>query len=80
MMQHIKNYNNLLKNMHDHSIKNRMPITVSVELESPRAGNRLLELLPYSDVVFIGKEFATSQGFQNMEEVIQIIGQDARLK
>lgn len=80
MMQHIENYNNLLKNRHDRGIKNRVPITISVELESPRAGNRLLELLSYSDVVFVGKEFATSQGFHNMEEVMQSIGQNTRLK
>ena len=80
MMQHVENYNNLLKNTRDRSIKNRVPITISVELESPRAGNRLLELLPYSDVVFVGKEFAINQGFHNMEEVMQNIGQDTRLK
>lgn len=79
MMQHIENYN-LLKNTHDHSMKNRVPLTISVELESPRAGNRLLELLPYSDVTFVAKEFATSQGFHNMDEVMRIIGQDTRLK
>lgn len=77
MIQHIKNYNNSL-NTHDRATKNRMPITISVELESPRSGPKLLELLPYVDVVFVAKEFAKNLGFNNMNEVIHNIGQETK--
>lgn len=77
MIQHIKNYNNSL-NTRDRATKNRMPITISVELESSRSGFRLLELLPYVDVVFVAKEFAKNLGFSNMNEVIHNIGQDSK--
>lgn len=71
IIQHIENYNNSL-------MPNCIPITISVEIESPRAGPRLLDLLPYVDVAFIGKEFAKNLGFNNMSEVIRNIGQDAK--
>lgn len=77
MIQHIKNYSNSL-NTRDRVTKNRMPITISVELESSRSGFRLLELLPYVDVVFVAKEFAKNLGFNNMNEVIHNIGQDSK--
>lgn len=55
-----------------------MPITISMELESPRSGPRLLDLLPYVDVAFVAKDFAKNLGFSNMNEVIHNIGQDAK--
>ncbi|XP_011165815.1 ketohexokinase isoform X2 [Solenopsis invicta] len=76
MIQRIENYNNSLNCTRDCATKNRIPITISVELESPRAGPRLLELLPYVDVAFVAKEFATNLGFDNMDEVIHNIGRD----
>lgn len=78
IIQRIKNYNNSLNRMRDRAIKNRMPITISVELESPRSSSRLLDLLPYVDVAFVAKEFAKNLGFGNMNEVIHNIGQDAK--
>lgn len=79
MIQRIENYNNSLNGTNNHS-KKRMPIMISVELESPRSGPRLLDLLSYTDVAFIAKDFAKNQGFNNMKEVIYTIGQDARLR
>lgn len=78
MIEHIENYNNLLNRPHDRAIKSRIPITISVELESPRAGARLLDLLPYVDVAFVGKEFAKYLGFGDMSELIHNIGRDAK--
>jgi len=77
MIQHIANYNNSLNHTYNRAIKNRMPITISVELESPRSGSRLLDLLPYVDIAFVAKEFAKTLGFSNMNEAIRNIGQDA---
>ncbi|XP_070161825.1 ketohexokinase [Polyergus mexicanus] len=79
MIQRIENYNNSLNGTNSHG-KKRMPIMISVELESPRSGPRLLDLLSYTDVAFIAKDFAKNQGFNNMKEVIHTIGQDARLR
>lgn len=73
IIQHIENYNNSLNRTPD-----RMPITISIELESPRSGPRLLDLLPYVDVAFVAKDFAKNLGFGNMNEVIHNIGQDAK--
>ncbi|KAG5336273.1 KHK Ketohexokinase, partial [Acromyrmex heyeri] len=75
MIQHIDNYNNSLN---CDLTKNRMPITISVELESSRSGSGLLNLLSYVDVAFIAKEFAEYLGFSNMNEVIHNIGQDSK--
>jgi len=75
MIQHIVNYNNSLNHTCNRAIKNRMPITISVEL-SPRSGSRLLDLLPYVDIAFVAKEFAKTLGFSNMNEAIRNIGQD----
>ncbi|KAL6436707.1 hypothetical protein ACFW04_004858 [Cataglyphis niger] len=79
MIQYIENYNNSLNDTNNYD-KKCMPITISVELESPRSGPRLLDLLSYTDVAFIAKDFAKNQGFNDMKEVIHIIGQDARLR
>jgi len=76
MIQRINNYNNSLNC--DFVTKNRMPITISVELENPRSGSGLLNLLSYVDVAFIAKEFAEYLGFSNMDEVIHNIGQDSK--
>ncbi|XP_018400712.1 PREDICTED: ketohexokinase-like [Cyphomyrmex costatus] len=76
MIQYIDNYNNLLNCTRDRATKNRMPITISVELE--RSVSELLNLLPYVDVAFIAKEFAQYLGFSNMNEVICNIGQDSK--
>ncbi|XP_011876967.1 PREDICTED: ketohexokinase-like [Vollenhovia emeryi] len=73
IIQYIENYNKSLNNMPD-----RMPITISVELESPRSGARLLDLLPYVDVAFIAKEFAKNLGLNNKSEVMRNIGQNAK--
>lgn len=73
MIQCIENYNNSLNRTPD-----RMPITISLELESPRSGTRLLDLLPYVDVAFVAKDFAKNLSFDNMNEVIHNIGQDAK--
>ncbi|XP_011055777.1 PREDICTED: ketohexokinase-like isoform X2 [Acromyrmex echinatior] len=75
MIQHIDNYNNSLN---CDLTKNRMPITISVELESSRSGSGLLNLLSYVDVAFIAKEFAEYLGFSNMNEAIHNIGQDSK--
>lgn len=76
-MQHIENYN---KSLRDHREKNNFPITTSIELESPRSGAKLLDFLPYADVLFISKDFAKTQGFCNMNDVIKTIGQNTELK
>lgn len=78
MMQRIQTYNNSLNRTCDSVTKNRMPITISVELESPRAGRRILDLLPYADVAFVAKDFAKHLGFSNMSEVIHNVGQNAK--
>lgn len=75
MIQCIENYNESLRDN-----KNRMPIMISVELENPRLGPRLLDLLSHTDVAFIAKDFAKIQGFNDMKEVIHTIGQDVRLR
>lgn len=72
MIQHVKNYNDSLNDPHDRDIKNRAPITISVELERPRS--ELLDLLPHADVAFIAKDFAKSQGLESMSEILQNIG------
>jgi len=77
MIQHIANYNNSLNHTCDRAIKNRTPITISVELENPKSDSRLLDLLPYVDVAFVAKEFAKILDFSNMNEAIHNIGQDA---
>ncbi|XP_020289500.1 ketohexokinase-like [Pseudomyrmex gracilis] len=77
MMQHIENYN---KSLRDHREKNSCPITVSIELESPRSGAKLLDFLPYADILFISKDFAKTQGFCNMNDVIETIGQNTELR
>lgn len=79
MIQRIENYNNSLNGTNNYD-KKCTPITISVELESPRSGSRLLNLLSYTDVAFIAKDFAKNQGFNDMKEVIHTIGQDARLR
>jgi hypothetical protein len=83
MIQRIKDYNNSLKKIesgqHDQSTKNSVPITISAELESPRS-ERLIDLLPYVDVAFIAKDFAKNQDLNNMNEVIQTIGQDGKFR
>jgi len=83
MIQRIKDYNNSLKKIEsgqrDHSIKNCLPITISAELESPRS-EKLLDLLPYVDVAFIAKDFARNQHLNNMNEVIQTIGQNGKFR
>ncbi|XP_011640991.1 ketohexokinase-like isoform X2 [Pogonomyrmex barbatus] len=78
MIKRIRDYNDSLNCTHDHATDDRVPITISVEFESPRAGPRLLDLLPYVDVAFIAKEFAGSLGFNNMNEIIRNIGQSAK--
>ncbi|CAL1687952.1 unnamed protein product [Lasius platythorax] len=75
MIQRIENYNESLNGS-----KNHMPITISVELENPRSGPRLLDLLSHTDVTFVAKDFAKKQGFNDMKEVIHTIGQDVRLR
>ncbi|XP_011335457.2 ketohexokinase [Ooceraea biroi] len=81
MIQRIEDYNDSLRgaesDMHDESAKNRVPITISAELESPRS-ERLLDLLPYVDVAFVAKDFAKNQGLNSMNEVMQTIGQDGK--
>lgn len=79
MIKHVENYNNSLHGTHDRD-KKYMPITISVEMENPRSSARLLDLLSFVDVTFIAKDFAKSQGFNNMTEVIHTIGQDAKLR
>lgn len=76
MIQRIESYNNSLNNTHDQNTNNRMPITISVELERPKT--ELLDLLPYADLAFIAKDFAKSQGFDNMSETIKSISQYAK--
>ncbi|XP_012529199.1 ketohexokinase isoform X2 [Monomorium pharaonis] len=78
MIQLVKIYNNSLNRTGDCATKNHIPITISVELESLRSDPRVLDLLPYVDVVFIAKEFAKNLGYNNMTEVIRNIGQDAK--
>ncbi|KAL6266911.1 hypothetical protein P5V15_003739 [Pogonomyrmex californicus] len=78
MIKRIRDYNDSLNCTHDHATDDRVPITISVEFESPRAGPRLLDLLPYVDVAFIAKEFAEFLGFNNMNEIIRNIGQSAK--
>jgi len=83
MIQRIEDYNNSLKKIesgqHDQNTKNCVPITISAELESPRS-ERLLDLLPHVDVAFIAKDFARNQDLNNMNEVIQTIGQDGKFR
>lgn len=76
MIQHVQNYNNSLKDAHIENMKGCMPITISVELERPRS--ELLDLLSYADVVFVAKDFARSQGFNNMNEIIKNIDRDTK--
>lgn len=80
MLQCIENYNDMLSCFQDSTDKekdwNLVPITVSVELESPR--QELLDLLPYVDVVFISKDFAQSRGYDNMSETLKNISDDAK--
>ncbi|XP_029161072.1 ketohexokinase-like [Nylanderia fulva] len=75
MTQCIENYNKSLRDS-----KNCMPIMISMELENPKSGARLLDLLSHADLVFISKDFAKIQGFNNMKEVIHTIGQDTRFR
>jgi len=80
MIQRIEDYNNSLKKIESgQNTKNCVPITISAELESPRS-ERLLDLLPYVDVAFIAKDFARNQDLNNMNEVIQTIGQDGKFR
>lgn len=80
MMQHIENHNKTLiaknKENSDKSTASRTPITISVELEHPRPG--LLDLLPYTDVAFVAKDFARSRGFENMGETLRNTSQGAK--
>lgn len=80
MMQCVENYNNMLNYSEDSNSKeiasSQVPITVSVELETPK--QELLDLLPYVDVAFISKDFAQSRGHDNMSETLKDISGDAK--
>ncbi|XP_015602710.1 ketohexokinase-like [Cephus cinctus] len=80
MMQYVESYNNSLNTCQsDDSVKletNRIPITISVELEKPKP--ELVDLLPYADVAFIARDFAHSKGFDNMSETLRNIGEEAK--
>ncbi|KAL0110430.1 hypothetical protein PUN28_013805 [Cardiocondyla obscurior] len=75
-IQRIEKYNNSILNR----TPDRMPITISLELESPRSGSRLLSLLPHVDVAFVSKEFANNLGLSNMNEVVEVhnVGQNTK--
>lgn len=82
MMQRIGDYNNSLRGRETEpgrSNENHVPITISVEFESPRS-QRLFHLLPYVDVAFVAKDFAKSQGLNSMNEVLQTIGRDGKFR
>lgn len=78
MMQCVENYNNMLNYSQDNKEidTNQAPITISVELETPK--QELLDLLPYVDLVFIAKDFAQSRGYENMSETLKNIGEEAK--
>lgn len=51
-------------------------ITISLDLEKPRS--TLLDLLPYADVIFVGKDFAKSRNCTNMSETLKNIAKDTK--
>lgn len=81
MIRLIENYNDSLSSRardraDDSSRDARAPIAISVELE--RARPELLDLLPHADVAFVAKDFAKSQGWSSMDEVMRKIDRDAK--
>ncbi|XP_076243082.1 ketohexokinase [Calliopsis andreniformis] len=79
MLQFVENYNHTLNYRpaeNNETCTNQMPITISVELESPK--EELLDLLPYADVVFISKDFALYRGYSNMSETLRSISEEAK--
>ena len=84
MMQHIENHNKSLLQKEreeandslENNLNQRLPITISVELEKMKP--ELLDLLPYADIAFVSKDFAKSRGYVNMSETLKNISQDAK--
>jgi hypothetical protein len=53
-------------------------VPISIEIEKPRA--EMWDLIPWADVLFIGKDFAEFCGCTSMSETIKRIAQDAKPK
>lgn len=53
-------------------------LPISIEIEKPAA--EMQDLIPWADVLFIGKDFAEFYGCTNMSEIIKKIAQDAKPK
>ncbi|XP_033609889.1 ketohexokinase isoform X5 [Cryptotermes secundus] len=51
-------------------------LPISIEIEKPRA--EMQDLIPWADVLFIGKDFAEFCGCTNMSETLKKIAQDAK--
>lgn len=52
------------------------PIMISLDVEKPKA--ELIDLLPYADVIFVGKDFAKYRQCKNMSETLKIIAKDTK--
>ncbi len=52
---------------------------ISIELERVKSKEELLETLPYADVAFISKDFATSLGYASAKEAAMQIKADQKL-
>lgn len=72
MMEYVEHWNSV----YNKDLSNP-PITISLDLEKPRS--TLLDLLPYADVIFIGKDFAKSRNCTNMSETLKNIAKDTKI-
>jgi hypothetical protein len=62
MMKHIQSYNGT-KSQNEQ-------IKVSLDLEKPKQDNLRLTLVEYSDIVFLGKDFAVQLGCDDMRSAV----------
>lgn len=65
MMHCVKEHNKNSLN----SNSNKLPITVSIEVEKNKPD--IFSLMPLADIIFVSKDVATSQNCRNMKETLQ---------
>jgi hypothetical protein len=79
MIQLVEFWNESHTSEHDrcHGLGHKA-LPISIEIEKPRT--EMQDLIPWADVLFIGKEYAEFCGCSNMPETLKKIAQDAKPK
>eukprot|EP00054_Salpingoeca_dolichothecata_P019111 m.118539 g.118539 ORF g.118539 m.118539 type:complete len:317 (+) comp23130_c0_seq3:52-1002(+) len=61
----------LMMYVHEEKSKLSHKLTVSVEIEKKRKNMTMEDVIPFADVVFFGKDFATSRNFLNAKDCLE---------